>query len=374
MLESALVGFFLAPRGLRPGLGKSSPPSRFVIFVFHWILFKLMFESGAVKILSGDESWRNLTAMKDYYENCPFPTWIGYYVHHLQSWFHQGTVFYTFLVELIGAAFIFCGRRLRQITFVAYSLFHIGILLTANYTFLNYNAIALSILLLDDQALGTFARLRLPQGDLAKLPVKLWRKITAGAFFTVYLYVTGFLFLATVGAPLNKTPKFMWAPVVWTQSFRSANRYGLFAVMTHRRHHVEFEGSNDGGRTWRTYRYKWQPQDTDQAPRFMAPHLPRFDWNLWFATLSTWKEYPFVMQTAMKLIDQEEDVIALFKENPFEDNAPEIIRFPLYRYRFTELETLTSKGEYWHREPVGYYAPAVTRHPETGKFVLIPNE
>ena len=39
--------------------------------------------------------WRNFTAMDDYYQNGPLPTWIGWYVQHLPHWFHASTVYAT---------------------------------------------------------------------------------------------------------------------------------------------------------------------------------------------------------------------------------------------------------------------------------------
>src|SRR5258708_8829430 len=73
-------------------------------------------------------------------------------------------------------------------------------------------------------------------------------------------------------------------PVAALQPFRIADRYGLFAVMTRGRYEIEFQGSNDG-ENWLPYKFQFKPQNPCEAPRIYAPYQPRFDWNLWFASL-----------------------------------------------------------------------------------------
>ncbi len=64
------------------------PPSRASLFLLQWEWFRIYFESGLVKLLSGDTEWRHLTAMDEYYQNGPLPTWVGWYIQHLPHWFH----------------------------------------------------------------------------------------------------------------------------------------------------------------------------------------------------------------------------------------------------------------------------------------------
>src|SRR6266571_400311 len=92
LLEAGFVSVFFAPRGTFPGLGAIDPPSRFSRFMLEWEWFRIYFESGVVKLASGDPHWRNLTAMDEYYQNGPLPSWIGWYVQQLPHWYHAGTV------------------------------------------------------------------------------------------------------------------------------------------------------------------------------------------------------------------------------------------------------------------------------------------
>src|SRR6266566_7991451 len=153
LLEAGFLSLFFAPRGLRPGLGATDPPSRFSLFMLRWEWFRIYFESGLVKILSGDPTWRNFTAMDDYYQNGPLPSWMGWYVQQLPHWYHAGTVALTFIVELFLVWAVLLPRRFRVACFLIVSALQMAIIVTANYGFLNYLVLVLGVLLLDDQSL-----------------------------------------------------------------------------------------------------------------------------------------------------------------------------------------------------------------------------
>ncbi len=143
--------------------------------------------------------------------------------------------------------------------------------------------------------------------------------------------------------------------------------------MTDKREQIEFEGSNDDGATWHTYPMRWQPQKLDEPPHFMAPHLPRFDWNLWFASLSSYEEYRLVELAGARLMQGSKPVVHLFAGDPFAGHPPDRLRFPLYRYRFTSVHELVTTGRYWKRERIGYYAPPLYRDPD-GEIRMSPGD
>src|SRR5438309_3691289 len=151
LLEAGAISLFFAPPGIRPGWGAVRPPIRASLFLLQWEWFRIYFESGIAKIASGDPQWRNLTAMDEYYQNGPLPTWIGWYVQHLPHWFHASTVYATLALELGLVWMLFLPRRWRIVCFFIMTPWQIGVILTANYTFLNYLVLALGVLLLDDR-------------------------------------------------------------------------------------------------------------------------------------------------------------------------------------------------------------------------------
>ena len=367
LLEAGFISLFFAPPGLLPGLGTTQLPSRASRFLLQWEWFRIYFESGVVKLASGDYSWRHLTAMDDYYQNGPLPTWIGWYVQHLPHKYHAFTALLTLVAELGLAFMLFLPRRWRIICFFILTPFQIGIILTANYTFLNYLVLSLGFLLLDDG----FVRPRLPQR---------WRKVESEAEtpaprrYSRFIHLRwgiaglclGWIFYATTALLFATVPHWIRlpdAPVRALEPFRIANSYGLFAVMTHARYEIEFQGSHDG-QTWTAYPFRYKPQDVKQPPGIYAPYQPRFDWNLWFASLGSWREYSFVLRTEERLLRNDATVLALFAANPFGNAPPEKVRAVIWQYWFTDLATKRREGTWWRRELLGEYAPALQRLPD----------
>jgi len=416
LLTAGFVSFFFAPTGFRPGFGATQPPSRASLFLLRLLWFAIYFESGVAKYFGGDPSWRDFTAMDQYYQNGPLPTWIGWYVQQLPQRFHAATAAATVGVELLVVWMVFLPRRFRISCFFVVTALQIGIILTANYAFLNYIVLALGFLLLDDRFLvqflaagwaaevgeclkpspaGSEAREHLVQLDLhgregedasanpgaaelaaareaATVPLAararelasaagLW---LAGFFLAWVLYANVFFLLARAfrGVPLPSKP------VALLEPFRVANQYGLFGRMTWRRFEIEFQGSNDG-RNWIAYPFRNKPQNPAEAPRIYAPYQPRFDWNLWFASLGYWRENPFVVHTEELLLEGDRQVQSLFASNPFPQGPPQQIRAVLWQYWFTDLATKRSTGMWWRREFLGLYGPALERGADGRLFV-----
>jgi hypothetical protein len=352
LLEAGFLSIFFAPRGVRPGLGAGDPPSRLSLFMLRWEWFRIYFESGVVKLASGDPHWRDLTAMDEYYQNGPLPTWIGWYVQQLPHWYHAGTVIITLGAELVLVWALFLPRRFRIACFVFVTALQIGIIATANYAFLNYLVLALGFLLLDD---GVFARLGLlvPYSDeLALLRPRRWRRVET--------VVLGFAFYATIVAfiPLPASSPLTW-PARVLDPFRIANAYGLFAVMTEARYEIEFQGSRDGT-TWTPYPFRYKPQDIYERPGIYAPYQPRFDWNLWFASLGPWQESPWVATAQQRLIEGSPSVLRLFRRDPFEGKPPAMVRTVRWQYWFTDLATKRATGAWWRRRELGPFTGVVT--------------
>jgi hypothetical protein len=332
LLEAALLSLFLAPRGLRPGLGRTDPPTRAAVFLLQWEWFRIYFESGAVKLLSGEEQWRNLTAMDKYYENGPLPTPLAWYVQQWPHGFHAMSALVTLIVELGVAWLLFVPhRRARLAAFLITTPLQIGIILTANYAFLNYVVLALGFLLVEDRTAPQPVEARPHFVQRVALPL---------------------LFVATILDFLAPT----LPPARWLAPFRVANSYGLFAVMTRARYELEFQGTRDG-RTWVAYPFRYKPQRPNDPPRFFAPYQPRFDWNLWFASFGELRGDPWIMAVQQRLLENEPDVLQLFAGNPFDKQPPKAVRVMRWRYRFTTHEERARTGAWWARELVDEYSP-----------------
>ena len=366
LLEAGFLSSFFAPRGVRPGLGASDPPSRFSLFMLRWEWFRIYFESGLVKILSGDPTWRNFTAMDDYYQNGPLPSWMGWYVQQMPHWYHAGTVVFTFVAELVLVWAVFLPRRFRIPAFFVLTALQIGIIATANYAFLNYLVLVLGVLLLDDR---TLAWIGLPLPDSAAVEIKarshIYRRVET-AILAVALYTTVVAFFIGRSGSILALPHRLLAP------FRIANAYGLFAMMTPARYEIEFQGSNDG-KTWIAYPFRYKPQNPDERPSFYAPYQPRFEWNLWFASLDSWQANPWVVLTEERLLEGSPDVAGLFRNDPFRGKPPAMVRTILWQYWFTDLSTKKRTGAWWRRQELGSFSPSATRGMD-GTPVVSPSQ
>ena len=346
LLEAALLSIFFAPRGFFPGLGRDQPPSRASLFMLRWEWFRIYVESGVVKILSGESQWRNLTAMDKYYENGPLPTWIGWSVQQtMPHSFHAFTAAATLVIELFVCWLVFFPKWPKRIAFFITTPLQIGIILTGNYAFLNDLVLSLGFLLLDDD----FLRLRNTTPEPAAPRKPSWAAAT----------VLPILFVTTVAGffmPYFPTVRLL-AP------FRVANSFGLFAVMTRARYEIEFQGTADG-KTWFAYPFRYKPQNPFKPPGIYAPYQPRFEWNLWFASLDTWEDNRWVLNTEVRLLQNQPAVLQLFAGNPFPRTPPVAVRAMEWQYWFTTPEQKRTTGAWWNRDLLGPYAPEARRMPD----------
>ena len=340
---------------------------------------------GLVKLLSGDEQWRNLTAMDEYYQNSPLPTWIGWYVQHLPHWFQATTVVLTLLMELVLAFMLFFPRRVRLICFFIVTPWEIVVIVTGNYAFLNYIVLALGFLLLDDVYLRRVfpARFR-PALEVSRsaegadsepanatdteFVIRPRTSAIRRAFHASEVAIAAIL-LTWVGyattaelVDISGSHFLPLQPAAWLEPFRIANQYGLFAVMTRGQYEIEFQGSDDG-QNWKPYLFTHKPQLVNESPGIYAPYQPRFDWNLWFASLGNWQQNDMVPITEEKLLENDRAVIGLFRSDPFDGKAPQQVRAVLWQYWFTSMAEKRQTGDWWKRQswPVCANAGALAR-------------
>jgi hypothetical protein len=290
LVEAGFLALFLAPSGYLPGWGARSAGVRAAWLPLLWEWFRIYFQSGLVKLESGDLTWRDLTAIYEYYQDGQLLTWIGWYLHHPTHGFHIATAGLTLIMELVLVWMAFLPRRWKIACFLIVTIWQAVVIATANYAFLNYLVLLLAVLLLDDRALWRFIPASLRKG--LTTPENPERKLSQRpAFPALQKAIVGFIMLwisyATTVPLIQMTlrlPPLPTEPVTALEPLRIANHYALFAVMTPHRYEIEFQGSNDG-KNWIAYPFRYKPQDVRQRPRIYAPYQPRLDWNLWFSLL-----------------------------------------------------------------------------------------
>jgi lipase maturation factor 1 len=157
--------------------------------------------------------------------------------------------------------------------------------------------------------------------------------------------------------PNGRGPEWVQQLAASAAPFHVVSSYGLFSAMTTARPEIVIEGSDDGDE-WGEYQFRYKPGDVTRAPRWVAPHQPRLDWQMWFAALGDppgW--FP---QFLKRLLEGSPEVLALLERNPFPARPPRFVRALLYDYKMTDLRTRRQTGSWWVRTKRGMYFPPST--------------
>jgi predicted DCC family thiol-disulfide oxidoreductase YuxK len=328
------------------------------IWLLRWLLFRFMFMSGAVKLLSGDSHWANISALSYHFLTQPLPTPLAWYAAQLPATalaFATGTVFF---VELVLPVLIFCPRRLRFVAAFGILLLQICISLTGNYNFFNLQTMFLCLPLFDDAAL---------QKVLPQRLVRLWLQRTQenrpgkAVSFVVGVLALLIVFCSFVQMVMNfggKPPAMAMAINESLAPLCIINTYGLFAVMTTKREEIVIEGSDDGVE-WREYTFKYKPGNVKQRLRWNIPHQPRLDWQMWFAALESPTRLPWFAHFLQRILENSPQVMELLESNPFPDKPPVYVRALYYDYTYASA-TDKENGVWWNRQLLGLYFPVVS--------------
>ena len=321
------------------------------------MLFRVVFTSGLVKIISQDPTWNDFTALYYHYETQPLPTWIGWYVHQLPHGFQEFSVACVFIIQLGVVFLIFGPRRIRYIGCAVLVFHEVLILLTGNYCFFNLLTIALCLLLLDDTVFSRW----LPgnwkfSGQKEKKLVSVWKKRLVTGMSVGALGICIMLYAVPLLITSGNYPSIYVAIANGIRPLHLFNSYGLFAVMPTSRPEIIILGSDDR-ENWFPYEFKWKPGNVVNKPEFVAPHQPRLDWQMWFAALSNYERNPWLIQFMIRLLQGSRPVIELLENNPYPENPPKYMQALVYDYRFSDSETRNRTGSWWNRKLLRPYTP-----------------
>ena len=358
LLETGFLAIFIAPAVWLDRRRDADDIPRLGRWLMLWLLFRLTVGSGAIKLASGDPTWRHLTALSFHFETQPIPTPVAWYAHHLPTWSQKALTAIALGVEFFVPLLILGPRRLRRIACAVLVGLQAIIAVTGNYAFFNLLAASLCVLLLEDS----------PQKWRPAATTRVRRAaLIAVAILTLPLSLLAFG--RSFGVQFSGLRLF--APIAeLTFPFHSVNTYGLFAVMTTTRPEIIVEGSDDGVE-WKAYEFKYKAGDMNRRPPWVAPHQPRLDWQMWFAALGEYAREPWFQSFCVKLLQGSSDVLGLLERNPFPQHAPRYVRGELYRYRFSSTnppkggshppaESGAATGAWWTGERLGSYSPVLS--------------
>lgn len=337
LLETGFMTIFLA---------LVTPPPLLAALAYQFFIFRFIFSAGAVKLTSHDPNWRNLRALCYHYETQPLPNRVSWYAHQLPKILQKLSTLATFGFEL-AVPFLFLGPAPLRLAGVALLVFFQGlILLTGNYGFFNLLTIVLCIPLLDDRYLTNLGLVPVPA------PAgPLFLSGVASAAFLVMLLLNALQLVRLFYRP-NWLGRLLGRLGPWWIS----SPYGLFAVMTIDRFEFVIEGSHDGSH-WSPYAFRYKPGDPALAPRQVAPHQPRLDWQMWFAALNPGTLPGWLLSLLRRLLEGSPAVLALFGSGLFRETPPRQVRIKIFRYHFTDRATQQQSGRWWNRQELGVSAP-----------------
>ncbi len=381
LLEAGLLAVLLAPWGIWLGRARDDPWA-FSIWLVRWLVFRLMFLSGLVKLASQDPAWLKWKALEYHYQTQPLPVWTSWYIQQMPACFHAMSVGLMFFAELIAPFFVVGPRPIRLVGFASLVTLQGLIAGTGNYGFFNLLAVVLCLTLLDDRDVQWMQRV-VRQALERRTRSWSWGRDrtgpgegraagdsepsgTARSWSMPRRSVIGFLGGAVIVLTAAQTVERVWPEVIvpselilleeWVQPLRSFNSYGLFAVMTKKRPEIVVEGSDDG-LSWKPYRFRWKPCELDRRPMFTTPHMPRLDWQMWFAALSAgYRGQTWFLRFERRLLAGEPEVLGLLRDNPFPARPPRYVRARLFLYKFSEWGAVN----WWTREDRGLFCPAVS--------------
>jgi lipase maturation factor 1 len=352
LLETGFLAIFLV-----------DGPSRLLIFLFEWLLFRLRFMSGLFKLLSGDPSWIGFTTLNYYFETQPLPHTGSWYAHLLPEWMLEGGVGLTLFSELIVPFFIFLPRPFRLAAVAITLLMQLLIIATSNHNFINLLTILLCLFLLDDRIVGRLiprrAGNRIDQPRPSPIPGRgSALRVSITALLVVPSSLIGFT-SQVVRDPLASPLQGFYDTVT---RFGIGNIYHVYPIMQTQRQELIIQGSRDG-KIWKTYEFRYKPGDPARRPPFNVPHQPRLDWMMWFVPTQQQEQMYWFGRFMQRLHQGSPSVTGLLALDPFPDNPPQYLRVLAYRYWFSSPQERAESGNWWQAAYLGEFPQVPPRRP-----------
>ncbi|GGH49968.1 lipase maturation factor family protein [Microbacterium album] len=344
LLEAGFLAAFLG--------SQDQPPPTHVIVLFWWLLFRLEFGAGMIKMRGGRE-WRDLTALTYHHETQPMPGPFSRQAHLLPRWVHKGEVLGNHVAQLIVPWFLFApllGLWLpdavpQLIGTVAGAIViasQLWLVVTGNFAWLNWATIVLGA-----------SAIAVPAVPAPTADIPLWWLIVTLAVTALYAVLS-------------------WRPArnlfardqLMNASFNRwnlANAYGAFGTVTKERIEWIVEGTPDADpdtADWREYGFKGKPGDERRRPRQFAPYHLRLDWMMWFLPLGRSLEDWF-RALLVRLLEADRPTLRLLAHDPFDGRRPRSVRVVSYRYRFATRAERREHGVHWIRDRRRVIVPPV---------------
>ncbi|MFJ5861462.1 lipase maturation factor family protein [Pseudarthrobacter sp. NPDC092439] len=335
LLEAGFTVAFL-------GSDQTDPP-RTILLLIVWLVFRLEFGAGMIKIRGGRE-WRDLTALYYHHETQPMPGPLSRQAHLLPRPLHRMEVLGNHFAQLVVPFFLFAPQPVASVAAGIVIATQLWLVASGNFAWLNWIAIVLAFSAVSDPVLrAVFPFLPAVGPEPAGGTPLWWLAITLAA--TVLLLALSYWPLRNLlsGQQLMNASFNRWQLV---------NTYGAFGTVTRQRIEIVVEGTLDAdpdeASAWREYGFKGKPGDVRRLPRQWAPYHLRLDWLMWFLPLRTVHEEWFYAFLG-KLLEADRQTLRLLRHDPFDGAPPRWVRVRSYHYRFASREEFRRTGNRWMR-------------------------
>jgi hypothetical protein len=336
LLEAGFYAIFLG--------GARSAPQWVTILLVRWLCFRVMFGAGLIK-LRGDPCWRDMTCLDYHYETQPMPNPLSWYFHWGPEWTHRAGVWFNHFAELIVPFGYFLPQPVASIAGIITIVFQATIMSSGNLSWLNALTIVLAI-----------PAIRIPTAHAAGGDPSLPHKIAVGALaaMVMWMSVQPVRNMLSPGQIMNTA----------YNPFHLVGTYGAFGGITRARYEIVVEGTDEDVVTestkWREYEFRGKPTATGRMPPQIAPYHLRLDWLMWFAAMSGHAQHPWFVRFIGRLLQGDAATLGLLHSNPFPGAPPRYVRAQLYLYRFSSPAERHRTAQWWTRDFLRPYFPAVS--------------
>jgi hypothetical protein len=333
------------------------PPPTAVLVLFWWLLFRLEFGAGMIKIRGGRE-WRDLSALTYHHETQPLPGPFSRQAHLLPRWIHELEVVGNHVAQLVIPFFLFApilglwvpGPAPAIVGAVAGGVVvgtQLWLVLTGNFAWLNWATIVLGFAAIGLPGVGTAASP--PRQDPPWIidGIPLWWLVVTSTVAALYVVISWpalrnlFARRQLMNASFNR--------------WQLANAYGAFGTVTKERIEIVVSGTtadDPAGADWREYEFRGKPGDIRRRPPQVAPYHLRLDWLMWFLPLGRSLEDWFTV-FLIRLLEADVPTLRLIKRDPFQGRPPQWVRAQAFHYRFATRAERRRDGVVWVREERG---------------------
>jgi len=352
LLEAGFFTAFLGPSWMQPSV--------LPILILRWMLFRTEMGAGLIK-LRHDRCWRDLTCLYYHYETQPLPNPLSWYFHRIPKALHRFSALSSHFVQLIAPFGLFAPQPIAAIAGGLIIFHQLWLIISGNYSWLNWLTVVLGVAALDDRVLGLAIPFTAPLVAGRPLPFEVLLYLLGGG--TILLSIQPVLNLISAKQAMNRS----------YNPFHLVNTYGAFGNVGKERYEIVMEGTSERLITphteWKEYGFKAKPGDPKRRPPQIAPYHLRLDWLIWFLPFSVtvigdgirvYGHSVWFLRFVQKLLQGDRQILRLMGRNPFPEQPPAFVRALFYRYRYTDREQKRETRTWWVRQLLGVYLQPVS--------------